>query len=53
MIKMDKFVKNIYNKTLHVLEDQQEYLSYIRVQQTGQDQKNMIKHEKKKGNRKD
>ena len=38
---MDKFAKNVYNKTLHVLQDQQEYLSYIRVQQAEQDQKNI------------
>ena len=52
VIKMDKFAKNIYNKTLHVLQDQQEYLSYIRVQQAEQDKKNIVKYAEEKGEQK-
>jgi predicted transposase/invertase (TIGR01784 family) len=49
VIKMDKTVNKLYEKTLHVLKDQKEYLAYIRAEQAEQDHKNMIKYAAEKG----
>ena len=39
VINMDKSVNKMYEKTLHVLQDQKEYLAYIRVEQAELDYK--------------
>lgn len=49
VIEMDEFAKNIYEKTLHILKDKQEYISYIRADQAERDKKGMIKYAEKEG----
>ncbi|MBZ9571062.1 hypothetical protein KQY27_05860 [Methanobrevibacter sp. TMH8] len=46
---MDEFAKNVYEKTLHILKDKQEYISYIRADQAERDKKGMIKYAEKQG----
>ena len=48
VIKMDKNANNIYEKALLALQDQKEYLSYIRAEQADLDFKAQIKYAKKK-----
>ena len=49
VIEMDEFAKTICEKSTHILQDQKEYLAYIRAEQNELDQKAMIKYAKKKG----
>jgi predicted transposase/invertase (TIGR01784 family) len=49
VIKMDKNVNRIYEKALLALQDQKEYLSYIRAEQAELDYKAQIKYAKKTG----
>ena len=52
VIKMDEFGKNIYEKSAHILQDQEEYLAYIRAEQTELDTKAMIDCGKEEGEEK-
>ena len=52
VIKMDKFANDIYEKTLHVLQNQKEYLSYIRAEQAEIDYKAQIEYAEEKGEEK-
>lgn len=49
VIEMDEFASNIYNKTLHVLKNKKEYLSYIRAEKAELDRKAEIKYAKEEG----
>ena len=46
---MDSFANEIYNKTLHILKDKQEYLSYIRAEQAELDKKGQLRYAKGQG----
>ena len=41
---MDKSVNKMFEKTIHVLQDQKEYLAYIRAEQADLDYKAQIKY---------
>ena len=49
VLKMDEFAKSIYEKSAEVLQDQKQYLAYIRAEQTELDKKAMIKFADEKG----
>ena len=49
VINMDESVNKMYEKTLHVLQNQKEYLSYIRAEQAELDERARIKHASEKG----
>ncbi|MCL2116011.1 MAG: Rpn family recombination-promoting nuclease/putative transposase, partial [Methanobrevibacter sp.] len=49
VINMDKSVNKMYEKTLHVLQDQKEYLAYIRAEQAELDEKARIRYATDKG----
>jgi len=44
VMNMDESVSKMYEKTLHVLQDQKEYLAYIRAEQAELDEKAQIKY---------
>jgi len=44
VINMDKSVNKMFEKTIHVLQDQKEYLAYIRAEQADLDYKAQIKY---------
>ena len=49
VINMDKSANKIYEKTLHVLKNQKEYLAYIRAEQAELDYKAQIKYAEETG----
>jgi predicted transposase/invertase (TIGR01784 family) len=49
VINMDKNVNNIYQKALNALQNQKEYLSYIRAEQAELDYKAQLKYAEKTG----
>lgn len=49
VIEMDELSNKLYKKSLHVLQDQSEYLAYIRAEQAEQDQNGMLRYAKNKG----
>ncbi|MCL2114950.1 MAG: hypothetical protein FWH29_01880 [Methanobrevibacter sp.] len=46
---MDESVNKMFEKTIHVLQDQREYLAYIRAEQADLDYKAQIKYATDKG----
>ena len=49
VIEMDEFAKTIHEKATHLLQDQKEYLAYIRAEQAELDIKAQQKYATKKG----
>jgi predicted transposase/invertase (TIGR01784 family) len=49
VVEMDEFAKNIYNKLTNVLQDQEEYLMYVRAEQAELDRKAQIRYGKNEG----
>ena len=46
---MDNFGNEIYNKTLRILQNKKEYLTYIRAEQAELDRQGQIRYAKEKG----